>query len=227
LNEYQNQTAALILDYVTENFTLDLLILALGANALSASSQIFGQGLSAALPNNQWQDEVTSWFAVSLAVLQQIFVEYATSPSPDHLINATPANLTTMGDLGSPVTRAICSNQKIRSNGDYQNFSVLGLCCILAIGGITILVSLLLDYLLGAVHRRMKLGREGRTRWMADSNLQVQRMMYEGRGYNKWQGHMDTVPVYLEELPVNLDGATFAFSQRVTTEKMEEASDPK
>lgn len=132
-----------------------------------------------------------------------------------------------MGDLGSPVTRAICSNQKIRSNGDYQNFSVLGLFCILAIGGITILASLLLAYLLGAVHERMKLGREGRTRWMADSNLQVQRMMYEGRGYNKWQGHTDTVPVYLEELPVNLDGATFPFSQRVTTEKMEEASDPK
>jgi hypothetical protein len=228
LNEFQNQTATLIIDYAAVDFTLDLLVLALGADALLASSQLVGTGISAALPNNQWQLEVASWFATSLAVLQQYFVEYATGPSPDHLIDNTSPNLTTMGDPGSPVTRAIWNNQKIKSNGDYENFSVLGLCCILGIGGIIILASLLLECLLGTVHERMKRGREGRTRWMADSNFQVQRMMFEGRGYEKWKGHMDTIPVYSGEdweLVTNeLEDGIFGHSKRKPAEQMEEAS---
>jgi hypothetical protein len=167
------------------------------------------------------------WFAIGLAGLQQAIVEYATGPSADHLMKGTTIPLAKVGDPSSPVTNSICNSQKIKSTGAYQNFSVIGLCCIIVVGGTIMLVSLYVESLVELVQRKMNRGREGRNHWMADSNFQVQRMMYEGRGCGKWRGQKDAVPVYLGgdlQLPVEVDDGRLKVLKRKATEKLEESS---
>jgi hypothetical protein len=174
LNEYQNQTAYLILSIGADPFTSDEVVSVLKSDALLASRQYTtASGLLQPLPNNQWMLEVSFWFAISLAGLQQAIVEYATGPSANHLLKGNTVPLNKIGDPSSPVTNAICNNQKIKSIGEYQNFSVLGLCCIIIIGGTIMLVSLYVESLIELAQRKMDRGWEGRTRWMADSNFQV------------------------------------------------------
>lgn len=195
LNEYQNQTAMTILTVGTKIFSSKAIVGSLKSNALLAS-QLLADNMALPLPDNQWMLEVSSWFATGLAGLQQSVVEYATGPSPAHTLAGNPSPLLVVGDANSTVSRTLCKSQMGKLTGEYQNFSVLGLLCILVIGGVIMLVSLNVETLGGYVQRKMKRGEEGRFQWMADSNFQVQMMMYEGRGYVKWRGRKDTVPVY-------------------------------
>ncbi|KAE9367250.1 hypothetical protein N431DRAFT_350195 [Stipitochalara longipes BDJ] len=230
LNDYQNQTAFIIMDIGAALFGTGAVFEALGSGALLATSQVVPPGVSFSLPDNQWMLEATWWFTIGLAGLQQSVVEYATGPNPDHLVDGQAIPLSTLGDPNSTVTRTICNSQMIKSNGGYQNFSVLGLCCILAIGGSIIIVSLYVESIVGFVQKKVDKGEKGRTRWMADSNFQVQRMMYEGRGYEKWKGQKDAVPVYLGgnlEFPAELEDGRFGLKKRMTTGQMSAEEDPK
>ena len=76
---------------------------------------------------------------------------------------------------------------------------------------------------------KMKRDRKGRTRWMADSNFQVQRMMYERREYGNWKCRKDAVPVYVGgdfQFAVDLEDGTFGILNRKAIEKVEESSIP-
>jgi hypothetical protein len=231
MNDYQNQTAFIIMDIGAASFGPSAIFEALGADALLATRQVIpSAGVSFSLPDNHWTLEVTSWFAIGLAGLQQSIVEYATGPSPDHLANGEGIPLSTLGDPHSAVTQAICASQMIKSPGGYQNFSVLGLFCILAIGGTIMLFSLNVESVVGFVQKKMDRGEEGRTRWIADSIFQVQRMMYEGRGYEKWEGQKDIVPVYLGgdlQFPVGLEDGKLGLKKGAATGKMRTEEDSK
>lgn len=189
LNPIENKTLNVIMG-PANLFSAQPVIAELGAGAL-IQGKVFDNGMSAGLPNNQWMLEVESWFATSLAGLQQWGVEYVSGPSQDEVLSVLLSNWT---NDGTPETKAICGSQKIFANG-YQNFSVLGLCLILIIGGIIILSSLCLESLVASVQKKMNRGQARRYRWIADSNFQLQRMKYEKSGYGEWKGHMDTVPL--------------------------------
>ena len=94
-------------------------------------------------------------------------MEYATGPSLGHLIDGLALPVSPLGDPNSSETRTICNSQMIKSTGEYQNFSVLGLFCIMAIGGAIMLFSLNVESIVGFVQKEMDRGEEGRTRWMA------------------------------------------------------------
>lgn len=229
LNEYQNQTAAIIMDMEAQISGPDVIEVLVQDALLASRLQQFVSGISSPLPDHQWMLEVSWWFAITLAHLQQAIVEYATGPSPEHLLNGQAVPLHVKGDPNSTVTRAICNSQMIQSTGEYQNFSVLGLCCILVIGGTIMFVSLYIESLVGFVQRKLRMGQEGRSRWMADSYFQVQRMMYEGRGYGKWKGHMDTVPVYLGDdlqFSIELEDGRFELVKGKATEEMDMEASP-
>lgn len=186
MNEYQLRTASLI-GNATATYLTSTTALGLGSSALVASNTVFGLD-QAPLPNNQWTAEVSFWFAVSLANLQHFVVDYASGPFVDPLLGGRVIN------DGTAATQFICQNQKILSNGEYQNFSVLGLCCVLIFGGIIILVSLVLETEVGWAQRKLRHGQGKRILWIVDSDFQIQRMLYENSGYGDWLGHLNTVP---------------------------------
>jgi hypothetical protein len=229
INQYQKQTANIILSSGPGTFQSPEVVYVLGSDALLASRQLIPGSGSVPLPKNQWMVEVSSWFAISLAGLQQGVVEYATGPSPAYLMTGQIEDLYTPGDPNSTVMGTLCNSQKVKSTGEYQNFSVLGLCCILIGGSIIMLLSLNIETLAWYVQSKMNRGEEGRRQWMADSNFQVQRMLYEGRGYEKWKGQKDAVPVYLGDnlqFPVELVDGRFGLLRRRSTETIE-GSGPK
>ena len=155
-----------------------------GVNAFRASETIH-DGIQVALPNNQWITEVSSWFGVSLAKLQQKTIQYATGPSYD---------IQTIG----PSTKEevnMCENQIIRSQGGTVSFSVLGLCIILIFGGILIVTSLVIDSLVGLIRRKLDWKKYKSLQWSLDEKLQLQRLAYEEAGQGDWSGCAGSVPV--------------------------------
>ena len=155
-----------------------------GANAFRASETIQG-GIQVALPNNQWITEVSSWFAVSLAKLQQKTIQYATGPSYD-IQTIAP---------GTQEDANMCKNQIIRSQGGTISFSVLGLCVIFIFGGILIVTSLVVDSLVGFIRRKLDWKKYKSLQWTLDEKLQLQRLAYEEAGQGHWDGCAGSVPV--------------------------------
>jgi hypothetical protein len=135
MNQYQIFTAQIIADGQVIYYTAAAAG-AIGSSALVASRTEYDID-QAALPNNQWTIEVSSWFGISLVALQRFVVDYASGPS-----DFDPTSGGQILNNGDAVTKSLCKNQKIRSNGEYQNFSVPGLVVIFLFGIIIILASL-------------------------------------------------------------------------------------
>lgn len=165
-----------------------------GSAALKAQSTVFTLGDSnlqmAPLPNNQWQIELSGWFAVSLASLQQFLFEKASGPP-----NVQEAD----GYIIKPnnkYEKAICQRQMIRNVAGYQNFSTLGVAIILILGCGLVVVGLVIDTVVGRIQRHKKVKQNyQRLSWISDGYLQLQRLAYEGAGYDGWDGCADEVPV--------------------------------
>ena len=157
------------------------------ANALRSSETVY-DGFQIALPDEQWITEVSSWFAVSLAKLQQKTVQYATGPLyvPDDSELVRPSN---------KWQKDMCKNQIIRSQGGTTSFSVLGVCGILILGGILILTSLVMEPLVGFIRRSFHWKEHKSLQWTLDEKLQLQRLAYEEAGQGRWSGCAGSVPV--------------------------------
>lgn len=163
-----------------------------GAQALRAQETIYDRNQQAALPDNQWQLELQSWFAVSLARLQHSIVEYAAPSIPKEQLMAGTY-------LQAPFDKAsntMCSAQKVSLVGDTVSFSTLGLAIILAVGGVIILLYLVLQPLVSCCQRRTNRGQYRRLRWVMDDKMQVQRMAFEEAGMGgTWTNLTGSVPV--------------------------------
>ena len=123
MNAIQTTTAMLI-GLSTGQTSLSNSVGGRGAPALRALETV--NDLSQApLSPNQWQIEVSSWFATELAKLQRSIVEYATGPS-----NVGPGSHVQKfeDDL---ITTALCGSQKVHTNGTTIVFSMLGVGIIL------------------------------------------------------------------------------------------------
>ena len=160
-----------------------------GANALRASETV-DELVQIQLPNTQWMTEVNTWFAVSMAKLQQKIIEYAAGPGsiPDGLYVAPPL----------PIQEKMCKTQVVRSFNGTTSFSVLGLAIILIVGSLLISISLVLPLLVGALRHVFKWKKHKGLQWKIDSKLQMQRLAYEEAGQGSWTGGASSVPVTRE-----------------------------
>lgn len=132
---------------------------------LLASDTLIDQGVySVGLPNNQWTIEVTNWFAISMAKLQQQVIDFATGPS------------SVKNDLDFvPGPPNACGRQKIHNRAGYISFSMFGILIILGIGGTLILTSFILEPLVGYFRQRFNWRDYKRIQWDRDELLELQR----------------------------------------------------
>ena len=174
-----------------------------GANALLASESLY-DNFQIALPPTQWMTEVSNWFAVSMAKLQQKTIEFATGP--EYIPKG--AQWTSLGH-GDKYQARLCKNQKIRTFNDTTSFSVLGVAIILVVGSILILTNLILEPILGFIRKTLKWKDYKSLQWTVDGKLQLQRLAYEGAGQGQWSGGSSSVPVTrrgdLLGMPVGVD----------------------
>ena len=158
-----------------------------GANALRASETLDGV-FQIPLPNNQWMTEISTWFAVSMAKLQQRTVQYAIGSSyvPEGLTLVGPANR---------YQENICNNTKIQSQSGTTSFSVLGVVIILIVGSLLITINLVLSTVMGFIRQKRQWKAYKSLQWTLDDKLQLQRLAYEEAGQGQWSGGTDSVPV--------------------------------
>ena len=159
-----------------------------GAAALRAQ-ELVSDRTQQALPDNQWQIEVSSWFATGLAKLQRAIVEYASGPS--HLVPGTYVQ-----KPDGPISEAMCYAQKVAITANTVSFSVLGLSLVLAIGAVIIFVYLVLETVVALIQKRLRWGDYRRLRWVMDDKMQLQRMAFEEAGMGgSWSNLTGAVPV--------------------------------
>jgi len=128
--------------YQGVRFLGDQLLLA--QNYLASASGL-GRA-SAPLPPTQWQDEVGNMANLMLAALQRGVVDFASPPDVpvSTILRGTVSSreYVTLGDQGFGSAGALCTRIRIRDSA-YYNFSVAGLCVILAVGLAIMLVNTL------------------------------------------------------------------------------------
>jgi hypothetical protein len=159
-----------------------------GASALRASETVDDHSSQIQLPDTQWMTEVSSWFAVSMAKLQQGIVQYATGPA------YIPQGSSLVGPLNKHQEK-MCKNQKVRSQSGTTSFSMLGVAIILIVGSVLILTSLLLDTVVDFLRRQLHWKDYKSLQWTLDDKLQMQRMAYEEAGQGHWTGGASSYPV--------------------------------
>lgn len=177
---------ALRIDHIISFLTTYYSVHSRGANALRASETV-NELEQVALPNTQWMTEVSSWFAVSMAKLQQRVIQYATGPGyiPDamHL------------DRPTKIQQKMCKNQMVKSSSGTISFSVLGLVTILILGAALISTSLVLPTVVEFLRQWLKWKEYKSLQWTLDGKLQLQRLAYEEAGQGHWSGGASSVPL--------------------------------
>ena len=162
-------------------------VISRGSKALRASETL-NQGIQIPLPDNQWMTEVSTWFAVSMAKLQQRTVQYAIGSS------YVPEGLTLVGPINR-YQENVCKNTKIRSQSGTTSFSVLGVSIILIVGSLLITISLVLSTVMGSIRQKRHWKAYKSLQWTLDDKLQLQRLAYEEAGQGHWSGGTESVPV--------------------------------
>lgn len=174
LNSAQYTTATLIAGVIPQLSTY-MSVHTRSANALRASETVHDNDEQIGLPNNQWMTEVSTWFGISMAKLQQLVVQYATGSA------YVPEGYTIIGPL-SKEEKDLCNNQIIRSTSGVISFSVLGIAIILIVGAVLIVTSLLLDTVIPFMRRKTDWNEYKSLHWVLDWALQLQRLAYEEAG---------------------------------------------
>ncbi|KAL9616527.1 MAG: hypothetical protein Q9160_008620 [Pyrenula sp. 1 TL-2023] len=160
-----------------------------GISSLKARSN-FGQSAQGPLPADQWQQEVISWESTSLADIQRSVVEAVAGPSDPSIKQYVQS------DVKSLSVDGFCVEQKIKSTA-YTNFSVLGLIITLAVGGLIVVVSNVMEPICTFFIKRRKEKRYKykRLEWITNETLQLQRLVHEEFGLGTWSGASSSIPV--------------------------------
>jgi len=167
----------------------------LGDKALLASSYLSQQEFfwSPGLSDNQWQIEVANWFTIGLSQLQRFIISNYRKPIgvfPDGYWEDFPAN--------AIAAQTFCKSQKVH-NAQYTTLSVLGLALTFGLGGLIILCSILVPYVVPEMQAKhaakKKRHSAGRDQWKADHFLQLQRIAFQAHDRGSWVGEEDFVPV--------------------------------
>ncbi|ORY15583.1 hypothetical protein BCR34DRAFT_170710 [Clohesyomyces aquaticus] len=174
------------------NFQLGLLADEnLVANDYLWDSGGFQIGMSAALPNNQWETEVRNWMNTSLVAVQMSPLSWA---QPEEF-DVMPGISTTKYIIppADEASKQLCKKVKQRSAA-HTSFSVLKLFLLFALGLFFIISNLALPKVVATFQRRTGSGANKRLEWIESSTFQLQRMAAEGRGIGPWEGREANVP---------------------------------
>jgi hypothetical protein len=114
--------------------------------ALLANELLYNDIVSPALPSDQWIREVTLWFQTGLAMFQEHLMVF---------LNISKFNITSgafqiypvesMDQAGKDEAQWQCTSQKIRSNGQVQNFNFTALIVTIVLSFCIIITSLLIE----------------------------------------------------------------------------------
>ncbi len=178
-------------------------------NPFSTASETVYQFLQSPLPDNQWIVELSSWFQVGLATIQQSALEYATGPR----------DLGQSGVLVRPVAddhlgQRLCKAQSIRNSGQVQSFSILGMTLIFALGGLIILISFTMESAVDAIQRRWHKGEYRRRMWTLDEKLGL---LATGQTEAAGDENEDERTTHDERLHPHAAAGSLARSEDVTT----------
>ncbi|PQE05096.1 cytochrome p450 protein [Rutstroemia sp. NJR-2017a BVV2] len=158
----------------------------LGAKSLASQSQLF-DGVHYTSSTQQWQSDVSNWFAIAMASLQAVFVNTAIGPDDPTLLKLrTPPS--------DGLQRDLCNQQKIRSS-IYSSFSLFGLCFIYTTGGFIILISFIIEPIFNFLHKRYKYENYKQLEWTTNQQLQLLRLAHEELGLSSWKKCTDFIPI--------------------------------
>ncbi|KAF3005233.1 hypothetical protein E8E14_003097 [Neopestalotiopsis sp. 37M] len=169
-------------------FPMDIfnIMTTLGTTGL-ASRQTLGQGVQGPLPSNQWQVEVSSWWATSLAAWQAVLVERARGVQ-------NPAWFQYRAFPQDQNQRDMCNSQKVRSTL-YGSFNMFGLLFTYIAGLLIIISSYSIEPIIACRYRRTKYKPYKYLDWTTGSILQQQRLVHENAGSGDWDQCTSDVPI--------------------------------
>jgi len=159
-----------------------------GSSALQAAKTVYaGNGFldQAALPINQWQIEVKTWFDVQMARLQRVFVDSAGGPDLASYIKGE----------WQPFNDLLCNSQLVPLPTGYQSMNFAAILLVLVIGIIFIVLGAVVPSAVVAISKRRRRDSPGWLAWTLDNKFQLQRLAQESAGWGvPWQRQLTTVP---------------------------------
>ncbi|KAF3907983.1 hypothetical protein ABW20_dc0100483 [Dactylellina cionopaga] len=157
LNEQQLGLLRRVGTSIVESTVFQSGIASLGSAGLRASEFVYNNALSAPLPDDQWIREVTLWFQTGLSILQEQIVQFLDitlyNNSSDAFI-LLPTEI--LPDKERAQSEWQCAVQKIRSQGQFQNFNLTVLIIIAAIALLIIIISLVLETGVKYIRKKFK-----------------------------------------------------------------------
>ncbi|GFF64340.1 hypothetical protein IFM47457_06188 [Aspergillus lentulus] len=158
-----------------------------GGAALNASMMVY-LNLNSYIPPNQWQIEVWTWFATSLAKEQAWAFEWATEPK-----NLPAESLGQGWNVTPPINEAAryaCRNQLMNNASGYENFSILGLALALIVCGLIVIFGLTVDAVVGWLRRGKTVYK--RDQWAVEETLALHKAAYTNLGL--WRDNGEEMP---------------------------------
>lgn len=137
------------------------------------------------LPPDQWMREVSGWFDTTLALIQQLTLEYATGPAH---------NASVVRPEADTYEETMCWNQIVNETGDTTSFSIAGMIVLFVVGGLIIVTSFILDTVVGWVQRLFKVGEHARTSWLIEDKLQLHKLLSDELSLGEWTEGDQAIP---------------------------------
>jgi len=204
LNAAQRSTAGRVIGALAESSTFGS-VETLGPAALWANNEVAGV-ISPALPDNQWQTEVLGWFQTSLANVQWLLVEFASSaaglnPSASASVPSARRVIDPPNEAKGWAYQDQCTNQLVQAVGEYQNFSLCGVLVIVCVSATIILLDWSLEWLVDHLGERNSVPRLAR---QANGRLHLLRMALGGLtdSAQGWKVGKWSVPVRDDDMTV-------------------------
>lgn len=144
------------------------------------------------LPPNQWQIEVSAWFDTGLAKLQALTQELAANtanPMPGSRVVSYSAS------RSYGVFYDFCYSQLVSDSSGSTSFSVLGLIILFVIGGAIILMSLIIDTIIGFIQKKTGKGLYAHMEWIVSDRLHMHMMLMRELRLGQWSnGAVQKIP---------------------------------
>ncbi|KAI3317212.1 hypothetical protein HD806DRAFT_541470 [Xylariaceae sp. AK1471] len=187
----------------------------LGPTALLSQDNLF-VGILGTLASNQRQLDVAHWWAVSMAMAQEIFLDSAYGSSD-------PALLELRVNFTTPEFDTLCQNQKIKTTA-FISFSLFGLIFTYVVGILLAVISYSLEPVSKWFHKQRAYGQYKHLEWTTNATLQLQRLAHEGIRQGTWSKGTDTTPTTeKDELLGLLDISNLEYPVLRPLEKTEES----
>jgi hypothetical protein len=155
------------------------------AAALLASQTVAELLQTKALPVNQWRTEVSNWFAVSLAKLQEGIVEFAGGPTDPKIVPYVKFPVDTD-------TATLCYNQVVQLPPGYVNFDFGAIIVVTVLGFVIVVLGLSYEWIAEKIIKR----RGGNVEdWLENGQLRLLKKMYENHGVRGWEQLESDFPI--------------------------------